>query len=429
MSTDGAEAASSIGGSRRRRGRGAPSSTDVPASATAHGADGPVANAWQLLRGWETLYAVTFVVSVGLVAVDGRVAGITKAVAIGSLGVCAVAYLLVGRPALEARRDDIRFGMLYAGIALATFVPAAIVAPAAAFVLFALCPQLFMVLPVRWAVTVVVLLNTVPAVRYLVTPGVQLGDVIVFTVTGVVGATFSMVSGRWITRIVNQSAERAELIEQLSASRAEVERLSRERGALAERERLAGDIHDTLAQGFTSIIMLLQAAEAQPDPSRHLALAMRTARENLDEARGLIAALRPPPLDGSTLDEALARVAARVGEELGIPVSCAVEGRSRALSAGAEVVLIRAAQEGLANVRKHARAASAAVELSYREDEVVLRVRDDGAGFDGLSPAAGFGLRAMRGRVEQAGGTVELDTAPGHGSTLTVRLPQKDDIA
>ncbi|MFC7383485.1 sensor histidine kinase [Sphaerisporangium rhizosphaerae] len=407
---------------------GGPAVTAGPRPGASGGANGPVANAWQILRGWEALYLLAFVVTLALVIMDRRAGDAAKAVAIGSLCACAVAYVLVGRRALKAQRHYGRFGLLYAGFAIVTFVPATVIAPPSTFALFALCPQMFMALPVRWAVTTVLLLNTAPAIRFVMTPGVRMDDLVGFVASGVVAAVFSIIAGRWITRIVNQSADRAELIEELSASRAEVERLSRERGALAERERLAGDIHDTLAQGFTSIIMLLQAAEAQPDPSRHLALAMRTAQEGLDEARGLITVLRPPPLDGSSLEEALSRIASRVGEELGIPLSFGVEGRSRALPPGAEVVLIRAAQEGLANVRKHAGAASASLGLTYLDQEVVLRVSDDGAGFDGLSPSAGFGLRAMRGRVEQAGGTVDLDTAPGRGTTLTVRLPQKGGI-
>ena len=127
--------------------------------------------------------------------------------------------------------------------------------------------------------------------------------------------------------------------------------LSAERGALAERERLAGEIHDTLAQGFTSIIMLLQAARGTADRAGQY----RTARENLAEARTLITALRPAPLSGATLEEALGRITAQFGEELAVSTTFEVRGDSRTTSTKVEVVLLRAAQEALANVRKHAR--------------------------------------------------------------------------
>jgi signal transduction histidine kinase len=237
---------------------------------------------------------------------------------------------------------------------------------------------------------------------------------------------FCVVFGVWLSRITTQSRERAELISDLEASRAEVARLSAERGALAERERLAGEIHDTLAQGFTSIIMLIQAADAQPDPARHLELAVQTARENLAEARALIEALSPAPLDGSSLDGALHRITTRVGDELGIEATFTVAGRSRPLRPRTEVVLIRSAQEALANVRKHAAPASVAVSVEYGEYDVALCVRDDGSGFPPADFGGGYGLRAMRQRAEQAAGMFEVRSAPGQGTQVTVRLPTEE---
>ncbi|GII82974.1 two-component sensor histidine kinase [Sphaerisporangium siamense] len=395
-------------------------------------------DAWVVLPGWEFLFLVALSVTVTFVVWDGGPTS-SKAAAVLLLMACAIAYLLFGRRAIRADRSATREGLLYLGIAFATFVPATVIVPSSSFALFGLCPQMFMLLRSGWALVAVVGLNLCPAIRFLLQPGVTRHELAGFVTTSAIAITFSLVFGPWVLRIIDQSAERAELIEELRASRAEVERLSRERGALAERQRLAGEIHDTLAQGFTSIIMLIQAAEAQADPSRHLALAVRTARENLEEARGLIAALTPGPLDGSTLEEALGRIAARLGEELGAPVTFTAEGASRPIAPGLEVVLIRAAQEALANVRKHAAASSAQVTLQYGEREVVLRVRDDGTGFDGAALDAapahladategrGYGLRAMRSRVEQAGGTLRVRTAPGEGAELTVRLPHEPE--
>ncbi|WP_380807855.1 sensor histidine kinase [Sphaerisporangium aureirubrum] len=384
------------------------------------------ADAWRAFRGWNIMFVVAYLVTGTLVLVDDGTSAPAKATALALLTLCGATYIVFGRPALGRSEEQQRARRLYVAFVLVTFVPATILVPASSFALFALCPQIFMTLTARWAIVMVLSLNLSPAVRFALQPGLRWEAVFTAAATSAVAITFSLVFGPWISRIITQSAERAQLIEELEASKAQVARLSRERGAMAERERLAGEIHDTLAQGFTSIIMLIQAAEAQRDPSRHLALAVRTARESLAEARGLIAALTPTPLDGSTLEEALRRIAARLAEELSVPVVFEVGDGSRPLPPGIEVVLIRAAQEGLANVRRHAAASAVRVGLEYGERDVVLRVRDTGRGFDSATVAQGFGLRGMRTRVEQAGGDVHVDSVPGRGTELTVRIPYPD---
>ncbi|MFD0311531.1 histidine kinase [Streptomyces sp. NPDC127119] len=127
------------------------------------------------------------------------------------------------------------------------------------------------------------------------------------SVFAVVTLVFSAAVGTWIIRVVEQSQDRATLIAGLDASRHELSRLSAAHGALAERERLSRDIHDTLAQGFTSLLMLTQAVEAELDrcdvvkARRHLALMEGTARQNLAEARALVAGGTPADLDGASV--------------------------------------------------------------------------------------------------------------------------------
>lgn len=209
----------------------------------------------------------------------------------------------------------------------------------------------------------------------------------------------------------------------------------RQIGALEERQRLAREIHDTLAQGFASIVMHLEAAE-QALPAKtetaldHLDGARRTAREGLAEARRVVWALRPEILEGTSLAEAIERIARRWSEETGISASTEVTGTRRSLPTHAEATLIRVTQEALANVRKHARAHAVAITLSFMEDEVALDVRDDGVGFDPslISQATsytggGFGLLAMRERVTQLGGVLIVESQPGEGTTLVVTLP------
>ncbi|MGI8694709.1 MAG: sensor histidine kinase, partial [Geodermatophilaceae bacterium] len=187
------------------------------------------------------------------------------------------------------------------------------------------------------------------------------------------------------------------------------------------------DIHDTLAQGFTSIVMLLEAADAEIGADdeavrRHLALARSTARENLAEARSLVAALSPAGLADGSLVDAIRRLVSRCAEELQVRAAVSVTGDPRRLSSATEVVLLRAAQEGLANVRKHAGASQIHVYMDYGADLTTLRVCDDGSGFE-PSVAEGFGLAGMRTRAEQAGGSLRLDSTPGAGTTIELRVP------
>jgi signal transduction histidine kinase len=209
---------------------------------------------------------------------------------------------------------------------------------------------------------------------------------------------------------------------------------AREAGITDERQRMAREIHDTLAQGLTGIITQLQAAEqASDDPAgwrRHFTAATRLARESLAEARRSVHALRPEPLETARLSDALTAVAARWETLHGIPVQVTTTGDGRPLPPETEFVLLRTGQEALANVAKHARATRVGLTVSYMEHEVALDVRDDGRGFDlaGLSAEPepeghGFGLVAMRQRVEGLGGTLQVESEPGTGTAISACLP------
>jgi signal transduction histidine kinase len=222
----------------------------------------------------------------------------------------------------------------------------------------------------------------------------------------------------------------------------EARRAGRQAGVLRERQRMAHEIHDTLAQGFTSIVMNLEAAEGDVPVSsdraqHHLEQARLTARESLTEARRLVWALRPEPLENATLPEALQRLAERWSTESGIVATVATTGTLHPLPSEVEATLFRVAQEALNNVRKHARGASrAALTISYMGDTITLDVRDDGAGFDPAREAerkrdrdsGGFGLKGMRERIEGVGGALSIESAPGEGSTLAVELPVTAEI-
>ncbi len=212
---------------------------------------------------------------------------------------------------------------------------------------------------------------------------------------------------------------------------------AREAGVLDERRRMAREIHDTLAQGLTGIVTQLQAAEQAAARSadgsagwrHHVDAATRLARESLTEARRSVDALRPEPLEGCRLGEAVAGVAERWSSLNGIPAQVTTTGTVRPIQPEAEFALLRAAQEALANVARHARASRVGLTISYMENEVALDVRDDGIGFDPALPGAGFGLVAMRQRIAALAGTLQVESEPGGGTAISACVPTVPALA
>lgn len=237
------------------------------------------------------------------------------------------------------------------------------------------------------------------------------------------------------TAIARQNEEHRRMFVALAAAHAENEGLqrqllsqAREAGILDERQRLAQEIHDTLAQGFTGIITQLEAAALAPADAakrqRHLDAATALARENLTAARRSVRALHPEPLDAATLPEALASVAARWSERTGVPTTFTATGDPRPLHPEIESTVLRVTQEALSNVDKHAGAGRVGLTLSYMAGEVTLDVRDDGAGFTpGAEPGPGFGLPGMRRRVQRLAGTLHVESEPGGGTAISAVLP------
>ncbi|MEV6633377.1 sensor histidine kinase [Actinoplanes sp. NPDC051470] len=203
---------------------------------------------------------------------------------------------------------------------------------------------------------------------------------------------------------------------------------AREAGVLDERQRLAGEIHDVLAQGLTGIVTQLEAADAATDRpadhDRHLAQARRLARDGLTEVRRSVQALRPQQLAAAALPDALTGVVDDWAALNDVPAELITTGTVRPLTPEVETTLLRAAQEALANVARHAGASRVALTLSYMEDVVSLDVRDDGAGFDPAAPreaseAGGHGLTAMRERLRRIAGTLEVESEPGAGTAIS----------
>ncbi len=303
--------------------------------------------------------------------------------------------------------------------------------PAYYFTLFGLFGQIFRHLSLRYSITSILILTGFIIYEQLADANAtfSLTNPIIWAFIFV--ALGAIILGVWITAIIGQSTRRRELIDQLEATRAELAAAERRAGILEERQRLARDIHDTLAQGFTSIIMHLEAADqALPDDletlQKHLDRARGTARTSLEQARRVVHALRPQLLDQRSLPDAIERTAVRWQEETGIPLTTTITGNPVPLHPDIEVTLLRATQEALVNIHKHAQATAVQLTLSYIDDVVVLDVQDNGVAFAGAAASplsGGYGLQAMRERAEQCGGSLALESKPGEGTTVVVSIP------
>jgi len=255
-----------------------------------------------------------------------------------------------------------------------------------------------------------------------------------------VGGTFFLfgsVSDRQNARRQELLAELSEANQKLEASlrenaglQAQLVAQAREAGVADERQRMAREIHDTVAQGLTGIITQLQAAEraeqAGPDSERqrHLAAAAELARDSLTEARRAVHELRPEALQPGGLEDALRHEAGRWGRLHQVPVSVTSTGIPRELDPPSEIVLLRVAQEALANVARHAHATRVVLTLSYMSDQVSLDIRDDGIGFNPQARRDGhFGLTGMQERLQGICGALEIESEPGGGTAISASVP------
>lgn len=237
-------------------------------------------------------------------------------------------------------------------------------------------------------------------------------------------------------RVTAQSSERRALLQEISETRAALAQSERERGVLAERERVAAEIHDTLAQGFTSIVLLTQGTAAritELDSSaleRTLGLIEETARDNLVSSRRLVENLGPAELDDGSLIDTIEREADRFTRATGVPATVSTTGEVVALGGAIDVTVLRVAQEALGNARKYAKANKVEIELEFETDAVTLSVVDDGIGFDpsaGPTEIAGVtggrGLSLMVERLEAVGGEIEVSSQVGNGTVVVAAIP------
>ncbi|MFH8489427.1 sensor histidine kinase [Streptomyces longisporoflavus] len=315
-----------------------------------------------------------------------------------------------------------------------------VLSPAGLWTAFPLYFLQLHLLPVRWALPAVALTAAAAIAGFLlhgspVSPGSFIGPLL--------GAAVAVATVLGYEALYRESERRRELIDELVATRAELADAERTAGTLAERERLAREIHDTLAQGLSSIQLLLRAAQralpAASPAAPHIEQARAAAQDNLAEARRFVRALSPPDLEHGSLAGALERLSAATssgsegseGSEGShgshVDVQFTVSGTPAELPTPYEVALLRTAQSALANTVRHAGAERAEITLSFMDTSVALDVVDDGRGFDPASTTpgegGGFGLPAMRARARSLGGTLSVESAPGQGTAVAVTLP------
>ena len=233
--------------------------------------------------------------------------------------------------------------------------------------------------------------------------------------------------GRMIRELAEGNRRLEESMAENAALQARLVEQARAAGVEEERRRLAGEIHDTLAQGLTAIVAQLQAAEQarhRPEEwSRHLTQARSLARSSLTEARRSVRALRPEQLENATLAEALGELTSGWSQQSGIVAELETAGTATRAPADTDAALFRVAQEALTNVSRHAKASKVRLTLTYLDDTLLLDVADDGVGFEPSGDSGCYGLIGMRQRLARVGGALTVESTPGYGSTLNAAVP------
>lgn len=298
------------------------------------------------------------------------------------------------------------------------------------FALFILFPHLYISLPLRWASVGAMLLMLLTILRQVTLNEQTLDKWLILgsimTIAGIILAYF-------IDSIIKESMARRDLIQKLEATQQELAAAERQTGILQERQRLAGEIHDTVAQGLIGIIAHLEAAEGAlkeetKTAQTHVDQAKRMARDSLAEARRFIWGLRPAALEKQPLEIGLRQVVEDWSASNQILAHWLVTGSRIPLSNDQETTLLRVLQESLHNITKHAQATQVRVTLSYLPEAVIIDIQDNGKGFDqGVNGSgdSGYGLPNMGERLKAFQGHLIVESAPGEGTTIVAEMRMK----
>jgi len=211
-------------------------------------------------------------------------------------------------------------------------------------------------------------------------------------------------------------------------------RQSRQAAVVAERNRMARDIHDTLAQGFTGVIVQLEAVEEAiskgltAKAGEFLARAGALARESLQEARRSVRALRPQSLEENDLCQALQHLIKKMTAGTNVQAEFSVWGQQPELPPEWEENLLRIGQEVLTNVLRHAHATRFKTRIAFEKEEIHLNLSDNGKGFDSARRHDGFGLHGIRERVKAMGGRLSIESGRDEGTAISIILPLTNTV-
>ncbi|TCK63152.1 signal transduction histidine kinase [Curtobacterium sp. PhB136] len=383
-------------------------------------ADRMTGETWVRNRWLHAFFAATMALT-AVITAAGWSPWDTRWPAYATIAVLVVAYIGFGHRGYDEPRAAAAFLPLL--VAAALVLPA--VAPSTAFVQCILFPLVWVQSErIRSAVLLSIAIGIASGIGLQVSSGSEalVGTLLIEGIS-VIGAC---AMGIWISSIADLSESRRELLDELRATQTSLAEANRTAGVASERERLAREIHDTVAQNLAGIVMLTERAQSDLASDRTDALEERltileeSARAALEESRTLIAA-GAAGVTRDSLGGALHRLGERHTRETGTPVT--VDAPDCALDRDAQVVLLRVAQEALGNVRTHARAAAVRVALLPSPEQTVLRIEDDGVGFDASDPSAGHGLRGLRERLALAGGSCRITSGPGRGTVVEATLP------
>ncbi|WP_022892595.1 sensor histidine kinase [Agromyces subbeticus] len=389
------------------------------------------------LDGWLALVFIVLVVTSALRYLERHGLGADGVFVLTGAALLTVAYSL--RPLLPTRSWwptawVVTVTVLWALLTLA--------APSFAWCAVPLGFAVLQVLPFHGALTVVVLMTAlVTAAELRIAEGVD-----PTVIAGPIG--IALVTVLVYRALQRESAARQALLDELTDAQHELLQAQHRAGALAERQRLSREIHDSVGQRLASITLLLAATEQdwdrRPDVARdHAGVAAATARDGLAEVRRVVHGLPPVELADDASGEALPSALRRLVDEVAGPnsrpeVSLHVHGEPVPLAADVAGGLLRSARGALANAIEHSGAGRVAVTLTFLPDEVRLDVRDDGRGFDvdavaGRAadassaqpgrPGRGRGLQGIVDRAAGLGGRASIESAPGDGTTVSVELP------
>ncbi len=384
----------------------------------------------QRLRSLSRWDVVTAIVAMAylIVAAVASPSFTALAVSVGVLVIVAAMYVWVGRPGFvghQPRKVTAYLAVLIAGTAVAL-----VASWAGDIALFVAYSHLWYFSDswrksIAWSL---VLLAAVFACSWVA--GDHLGASGRAVFPWVVGtALFSVPIGLWMNHISRVADERAELIAQLQAAESKLRESERAAGTLAERARLAQEIHDTLAQGFASTSLLSQNAIGMIDGGDRAAARTTleqiraVAKENLAEARAMTAAAEPADLQGSSVSEAIGVVSARFTAQTGVEIELSLAPCT--CDADTSAALVRTVQEALTNVRRHAQADAVNIRLESTPTQIVLEITDNGIGMSSDS-VEGIGLRGIRARAHGLGGYLLVGDADPQGTRLRLVLPARD---